>query len=159
MGGQGIQNDTPVGEGGNGGLCPSQNLVDMYDMADGGIQNDTPVGEGGNGGLCPSQNLVDMYDMADGSSPFAEYDETGAPVYNKVTHTPDINQASGYDDAHMWENRDPRLAASVLYQGRTWGNGAINVIFGQRDNPRGNTNVTPTGYYLRKYIPEAILKL
>lgn len=122
-----------------------------------GIQNDTPVGEGGNGGLCPSQNLVDMYDMADGSSPFIEYDETGAPVYNKVTHTPDINQASGYDDAHMWENRDPRLAASVLYQGRTWGSGAINVIFGQRDNPRGNTNVTPTGYYLRKYIPEAIL--
>lgn len=30
-----IYNDTPVGEGGNGGLCPSQNLVDMYDMANG----------------------------------------------------------------------------------------------------------------------------
>ncbi len=28
-------NEAPVGYGGNGGLCPSQNLVDMYDMADG----------------------------------------------------------------------------------------------------------------------------
>lgn len=120
------------------------------------IQNDTPVGEGGNGGLCPSQNLVDMYDMADGSSPFAQYDETGAPVYNGTT-TPLINSASGYSDATPWANRDPRLAATVLYHGAEWGNGTINVIRGQRDNPIGNTNATPTGYYVRKYIPETIL--
>lgn len=122
-----------------------------------GIQNDTPVGEGGNGGLCPSQNLVDMYDMADGSSPFAEYDATGAPVYNESTYTPEINSASGYDDSEPWTNRDPRLEASILYHGVSWGDGTINVIQGQRDNPIGNTNATPTGYYLRKYIPESIL--
>ena len=40
---------------------------------------------------------------------------------------------------------------------REWGNGTINVIKGQRDNPVGNANATPTGYYVRKYIPEAIL--
>ncbi len=119
------------------------------------IANDTPVGEGGNGGMCPSQNLVDMYDMIDGSSPFAEYDETGAPVYNGAT--PAINPASGYSDANMWTNRDGRLAASVLYQGVKWGNGNINVVSGQRDNPVGNANATQTGYYLRKYIPETIL--
>ena len=127
----------------------------------GNIKNDTPVGEGGNGGLCPSQNLVDMYDMADGSSPFANYDLTGAPVYDSNTTygipVPTINTASGYDDANPWANRDPRLAASVLYQGREWGNGTINVIFGQRDNPIGNANSTPTGYYVCKYIPESIL--
>jgi starch-binding outer membrane protein, SusD/RagB family len=121
-----------------------------------GINNDTPVGEGGNGGLCPSQNLVDMYDMKDGSSPFAAYDETGAPVYNGAT-APAINGASGYSDATLWTNRDPRLAATVLYHGATWGPGIINVILGQRDNPVGNTNSTPTGYYARKYIPENIL--
>lgn len=120
-----------------------------------GISMDTPVGEGGKGGLCPSQNLVDMYDMADGSSPFTEYDATGAPVYNNLT--PNINAASGYSDARMWENRDPRLSATVLYHGVNWGNGTINVILGQRDNPVGNANATPTGYYVRKYIPEAIL--
>ncbi|WP_419033494.1 RagB/SusD family nutrient uptake outer membrane protein [Dysgonomonas gadei] len=119
------------------------------------IKNDTPVGEGGNGGLCPSQNLVDMYDMADGSSPFAQYDLTGAPVYSN--NTPAVNAASGYNDTKPWTNRDPRLAATILYNGVKWGNGNINVVSGQRDNPIGNTNATPTGYYVRKYIPETIL--
>lgn len=122
------------------------------------ISNDTPVGEGGNGGLCPSQNLVDMYDMVDGTSPFAQYDETGAPVYNG-TNTPAIAAGSSYDDSMPCENRDPRLAASILYNGVEWGNGTINVIKGQRDNPNGNANATPTGYYVRKYIPESILSV
>jgi len=121
-----------------------------------GIVSDTPVGEGGNGGLCPSQNLVDMYDMADGSAPFTSYDATGAPVY--TNGKPTINAGSGYDDASMWTGRDPRLAATVLYQGVQWGNGIINVIQGQRDNPIGNQNATPTGYYVRKYVPETILE-
>ncbi len=119
------------------------------------IRYDVPVGEGGNGGLCPSQNLIDMYDMIDGSSPFQEYDETGAPVYNGVN--PSINAVSGYSDANMWANRDGRLAASILYNGVSWGNGVINVVKGQRDNPVGNANATPTGYYVRKYMPETIL--
>ncbi|WP_321332418.1 RagB/SusD family nutrient uptake outer membrane protein [uncultured Bacteroides sp.] len=120
------------------------------------ISNDTPVGEGGNGGLCPSQNLVDMYDMANGLSPFSQYDETGAPVYNG-TNTPAINQESGYDDAHPYANRDPRFYRTVLYQQSIWNNAQINVIKGGRDNPVGNANATPTGYYVRKYIPETIL--
>ncbi len=123
----------------------------------GGISNDTPVGEGGNGGLCPSQNLVDMYDMLDGSSPFAEYDETGAPAYKSDGITPTINAESGYSEANMWANRDGRLNASILTHGITWNGAIINVIKGQRDNPVGNTNATPTGYYVRKYIPETIL--
>ncbi len=121
------------------------------------IEVDTPVGEGGLGGLCPSQNLVDMYDMQDGSSPFAEYDATGAPVYKSDGITPGINAASGYSEANMWANRDGRLKASILTHGTSWGNGVINVIKGQRDNPVGNTYATPTGYYVRKYIPETIL--
>ena len=109
----------------------------------GAIYNDTPVGEGGNGGLCPSQNLVDMYDLADGTSPFTEYDDTGAPVYNSTTSNgvpaPTVKSGVRYNDANPCYNRDPRL------------------IKGQRDNPIGNANVTPTGYYLRKYMPEEIL--
>lgn len=127
----------------------------------GNISADTPVGEGGNGGNCPSQNLIDMYDMADGSSPFASYDATGAPVYDAGSLTPAINAASGYSDARMWENRDPRLAATVLYQGVPWGtmrdNSTIDVRPGMADNPIGNANATPTGYYMRKYIPASIL--
>ena len=122
----------------------------------GAIYNDTPVGEGGNGGLCPSQNLVDMYDMTNGQSPFSSYDETGAPVYDG-TATPAINTASGYRRNDPYSNRDPRLAATILYNGVNWGNGVIDVLKGQRDNPQGNANATPTGYYIRKYIPEVIL--
>jgi len=124
------------------------------------ISYDSPVGEGGSGGLCPSQNLVDMYDMANGQSPFSTYDETGAPVYNGVI-CPDINTSSGYDDSAPYSGRDPRFYATVLYQGATWGektNNVINVIKGERDNPVGNANATPTGYYVKKYIPETIIK-
>ena len=120
-----------------------------------GIVNDTPIGEGGNGGNCPSQNLIDMYDMIDGSAPFTNYDVTGAPIYSGLN--PSINAASGYSDATMWENRDPRLAATVLYHGSLWNNRTIDVIAGHADNMTGNANATPTGYYMRKYIPETIL--
>ena len=112
-----------------------------------GISSDTPVGEGGSGGNCPSQNLVDMYDMADGSSPFKQYDATGAPVYAPGSLTPAINAESGYNDADMWANRDPRLSATVLYQGTPWGtmrdNSTIDVRPGMADNPTGNANATP----------------
>lgn len=124
-----------------------------------GISQDTPVGEGGNGGNCPSQNLVDMYDMVDGTSPFTSYDVTGAPVYSNGV--PTVNAASGYSDADMWSNRDPRLAATILYQGQPWGSmrvgATIDVRPGMADNPTGNANATPTGYYMRKYIPASIL--
>jgi len=126
-----------------------------------GISTDTPVGEGGQGGLCPSQNLVDMYDMADGSAPFTQYDATGAPVY--VNGQPTVNAESGYSDQHMWQDRDPRLASTILYNGVEWGQATntktnvIDVVYGKRDNPIGNQNATPTGYYVRKYIPETIL--
>jgi len=121
-----------------------------------GISTDTPVGEGGSGGNCPSQNLVDMYDMIDGSAPFTNYDATGAPVYDS-NGNPTINTESGYSDAKMWENRDTRLASTVLYNGVKWNSRTINVVYGMSDNPIGNQNSTPTGYYMRKYIPETIL--
>lgn len=123
------------------------------------ISVDSPIGEGGEGGCCPSQNLIDMYDMIDGQSPFTSYDETGAPEYD-ANGNPTVNPWSGYDDQTMWENRDNRLYATVLYHGTEWGDktdNIINVISGMRDNPTGTANVTPTGYYLRKYIPQNIL--
>lgn len=118
-----------------------------------GIFIDTPIGEGGSGGNCPSQNLVDMYDMVDGSSPFESYDATGAPVY-----TNNMPKAVGdYNDKDMWKNRDPRLQATVLMNGAEWNGRQINVVLGQPDNAIGNAYATPTGYYMKKYIPETIL--
>lgn len=120
------------------------------------IVNDSPVGEGGRGGLCPTQNLVDMYDMANGQSPFASYDDTGAPVYDG-SNSPTVNSASGYSESNPYANRDPRFYRTVLYNQSLWNNATIDVVKGGRDNPIGNANATPTGYYLRKYIPEGIV--
>lgn len=121
-----------------------------------GISADTPLVHGGTGGLCPSQNLVDMYDMIDGSAPFTSYDATGAPVYDS-NGKPTVNTESGYSDATMWENRDPRLASTILYQGVEWGDSIIDVRPGKPDDVNSYQNATPTGYYVRKYIPETIL--
>ena len=51
------------------------------------------------------------------------------------------------------------VTRASCYYSISWqqmGNGVINVIHGQRDNPVGNANATQTGYYMRKYIPEVI---
>lgn len=116
-------------------------------------KNESPVGFGGNGGLCPSQNLVDLYDMANGSSPFATYDATGAPEYSGL-HTPQVNPASGYNDQNPYAGRDPRFYATVLHNGALWWNRAIQTFPGGEDNPTGNANATPTGYYNRKYLDD-----
>ncbi len=115
---------------------------------------ESPLGYGGSGGLCPSQNLVDMYDMANGSSPFASYDATGAPVYSAGL-TPALNAASGYTDQTPYTNRDPRFYRTVLFHGAMWWNRAIDTFQGGADNPNGNPNATPTGYYNRKYLDDS----
>lgn len=116
-------------------------------------RNESPVGYGGNGGNSPSQNLVDMYDMADGSSPFLNYDATGAPVYNALG-IPEVNLLSGYSDQDPYSNRDPRFYYSVLHNGAYWWSRPIDTTEGGRDKPTGNANATPTGYYGRKYMDD-----
>ncbi len=113
-------------------------------------QNESPVSFGGYGGLCPSQTLVDMYDMADGSSPFTEYDATGAPVYD-VNGNPQVNNESSYDPENPYDNRDPRMYATVLYNGAEWWNTEIETFEGGADKPIGNAYATPTSYYNIKF--------
>lgn len=115
---------------------------------------ESPLGFGGSGGLSPSQNLVDMYDMANGNSPFSSYDATGAPLY-PATLVPAINTASGYNEQAPYVNRDPRFYRTVLYNGANWWNRGIETFQGGADNPNGNPNATPTGYYNRKYLDDS----
>lgn len=75
-----------------------------------------PASEPWNGGgavlgCLPTQNLVDAYDMKNGKEAITGYDANGNPI---------INPASGYDDTKPYDNRDPRLAMTVLTQGATW---------------------------------------
>lgn len=83
----------------------------------------------------PTQDFVDAFPMANGL---------------------DINQAgSGYNAATPYASRDPRLAATVFYNGLAWLGRNVETFEGGRDKPN-NTAVsaaqTRTGYYLRKFL-------
>jgi starch-binding outer membrane protein, SusD/RagB family len=91
---------------------------------------------GGNTGTSPTQNLVDSYEMQ----------STGLNI---------TDPASGYDPANPYEGRDPRLAATVLHNGSTWKTWPVEIWYGGLNGPP-RANATPTGYYLKKYLREAI---
>src|SRR5699024_9919531 len=106
-------------------------------------------------GNTPLQNLVDDYEMADGS----EFD------WNNPEHA-----------AAPYENRDPRLNASILHDGSDWverpsdavqydGDNVIQTVsqlqldngstvggVDTREGPIEDWNGSYTGYYLKKFI-------
>ena len=102
-----------------------------------------PISVGGRvNALAPTQELVDSYKMINGQ----DIQETG----------------SGFDEDNPYENRDPRLTATVVYNNYEWqdldGTSKIYIEPGSDpsdDNtdeyaPGGST--TSTGYYVRKYF-------
>jgi len=78
---------------------------------------------------CPTQNLVDQYEMTDGLP---------------------YNQSPLYDSTHPYANRDPRLAATVLYDSSVWMGSVMDMTSGSFFNPIADP--TPTGYMLRKFL-------
>lgn len=94
-----------------------------------------PPSMGGYAGMGPLQELVDSYIMLNGKG---------------------INEAgSGYDKNNPYDNRDPRLKATIIYTGNSYpmADGTENVIDCQsgRDGYGTTSDVTPTGYYVRKW--------
>lgn len=97
-----------------------------------------PNGYGGWGGNLPLQNLVDDYLM-----------DNGLPI---------TDPASGYDPQNPYENRDPRFAATILYNGAMYRGRTIETFTpGGKDSKDGrdNWNTSKTGYYLRKFMNDA----
>ena len=86
-----------------------------------------PIGTaGGSSGVCPSDNLVSDYEYLTGAIP---------------------NPALPYND------RDPRLAASIVYNGSTWnGRTIVESAGGTDDITKANTS--KTGYYLKKLLTD-----
>lgn len=101
-----------------------------------------PPGYSGHGGYtCPTQNLVDEYEMQ----------ASGLPI---------TDPASGYNPQNPYAGRDPRFAASVLYDGCTFKGRVMQLYTGGYDvTVSGTINaawITKTGYYLRKFLDETI---
>lgn len=99
--------------------------------------NNSPVGYQSLSHSCkgytsPSQSLVDSYLTLDGKL---------------IT-----DAGSGYDDQDPFNNRDPRLKASIFYNGSPWLGRNVQTYEGGMDKPNGSTPQTKTGYYLRKFM-------
>lgn len=97
----------------------------------------------------PTQNLVNAYPM-----------RNGLPI---------DDPASGYDENNPYDNRDPRLAATIVYHLSEWeeSDGSTRLIYiepgsapdgnAARDEYQGpGTNATQTGYYLKKYYDPTV---
>lgn len=100
--------------------------------------SNAPNGYNGWGGNLPLQNLVDDYLM-----------DNGLPI---------TDPASGYDPQNPYANRDPRFAATILYNGAMYRGRAIETFTpGGKDSKDGkdNWNTSKTGYYLRKFVNDA----
>lgn len=90
---------------------------------------------GGYSDLAPIQELCDSYIMLNGKK---------------------INEAgSGYDINKPWDNRDPRLKATVMYTGNSYtladGSEAVIDCDNGRDGYGTTSDVSATGYYLKKW--------
>lgn len=92
---------------------------------------------GGLGHTNPSQNLVDAFEI--------KIDGVYVP-YDKKR-----------DEAKMYSSdRDPRLAATVLYNGANFKDRPVETFVGGRDGLNLTPNHTKTGYYLRKFLDPSI---
>ncbi|SFC39251.1 Starch-binding associating with outer membrane [Parapedobacter composti] len=97
-----------------------------------------PPSLGGYSQLSPLQALVDNYITLDG------YTIPNAP-------------ATSYDPNNPFANRDPRLAATIVYTGNSYtlANGATHVVDSRKGvAPDGfdfSSDASATGYYIKKY--------
>ena len=89
--------------------------------------NNYPIATaGGKSGVCPTQNLVEAYEHVG---------------------TPDPNDP--------YANRDPRLAASIVYNGSSWNGRVIAQGAGESDD-MARANASRTGYYLKKFLTDEL---
>lgn len=106
----------------------------------------------------PSANLLDDYDMTNGEPAFLD-------AVNQI-----INPASGYDPQDPYSNRDPRMAATIIYNGARIDNigdhpGAPpGSVYESWESPDGtqwgpdswrhNPDNTRSSMALRKFMPQ-----
>ena len=94
-----------------------------------------PNNYGGWSSVVPTHSLLDSYEMKNGMT----IDEAG----------------SGYDATNPYVNRDPRLRATIVYPGQTWGmyseNGYKSCEKGSGDYATDADNATKTGLTFKKF--------
>lgn len=122
----------PNGMGGWSGLCPTQEIIDAYEMEDGS----TPI----------------LGYEADGKpiiNPDSEYTETG---FTKADHPKKYYLKNVYN---MYANREPRFYASITFNNAFWRSRRVNFSKGGADGSKGGPDWTTTGYLMRKFLDES----
>jgi hypothetical protein len=123
---------SPNGMGGWSGLCPTQEIVDAYQMADGS----TPI-------LGYNPDGSPIINSASG------YKENGFSTIEGKYH-PD-------NTSYMYVNREPRFYASINFSGQQWRWRRIEFYHTGRDgNSSGGPDYTSTGYLMRKTSDEGV---
>lgn len=96
-----------------------------------------PASIGGWSSINPTQALIDAYETKSGYT---------------------IDKAADYDPKEPYLNRDPRLAASIVYPGAFYAGKYLNSI--DAADPHGDFYApygrSKTGYYPRKYVEEPV---
>ncbi|MBB5394097.1 RagB/SusD family nutrient uptake outer membrane protein [Mucilaginibacter sp. AK015] len=118
----------------------TQNNPEILFMRQGGNNTNVETSNGpigftaatGKGQTSPTQGLVDAFPMANG--------------------LPIDDPASQYDINNPYNNRDPRLTYTILYNGAQWLNTPIQTFEGGQSKPNGSLQQTKTGYYMRKFM-------
>lgn len=94
--------------------------------------------DGASGSNQPTWNMVQAYTMSNG--------------------LPITNASSGYDNVMFWQNRDPRLAASVAYNGAPWAlsGKAVRKQWTHTGVPDEPSGTIITGFYSRRFCNPAL---
>jgi len=85
--------------------------------------------------VVPLQALVDAYECTDGKT---------------------IDESPLYDPENPFENRDPRLAMTIILPGTVVNGNTIDVTLTKSANALGQNNASYSGYYYKKYVPTEI---
>ena len=121
----------PNGMGGWSGLCPTQELVDEYEMADGS----TPITHDAHGNVVINRE--------------SGYSETGFTA-EEGDHWP----AGTFN---MYVNREPRFYATINFCGQQWRGRKLEFWQGGKDGINvSKVDYTSTGYLLRKTADENV---
>lgn len=101
--------------------------------------------DGANGNATtPSQNLVDSYQTTDGYDVILDGNGNWTAPGSTV-----------FDQENPYDNRDPRLLQTILVNGKNW-KGTTVETFNGGAHGFPLADVTPTGYYLKKYVRQDI---
>lgn len=96
-----------------------------------------PNSIGGWSSIVPTQSLIDAYETKNGKT---------------------ITEDGSYDSAKPYDNRDPRLAASIVYPGASYGGIYFDPLDPEsKNNPASADNASNTAYNYRKYIQNPAL--